>query len=160
MTTTETELERTVREEQNAFDEANETTEDDEQQPDPAEDDDESPTEPETETAGQTAAFDRSQYDREDLQIQKVDGNTIDRISIKFSGEVFLDRSDPSDVKVYNELRLGRDVQLLVEAKCSSTAAKGATDRDGDLDVVVGTKGIKVHTLRKPAGADWVEDAA
>lgn len=105
----------------------------------------------------QTTAFDRSQYDREDLRIDKIDGQTIDRISIKFAGEVFLDRSDPSDVAVYNALRLGKDVGLLIEAKCSSTGAKGATDRDGDLDVVVGTKGIKVHSLRKPAGEEWVD---
>lgn len=107
----------------------------------------------------QAAAFDPSAYDREDLQIPKIDGQSIDRISIKFSGEIFLDRSEPSDVAVYNALRLGKDVGLLIEAKCSSTAAKGATDRDGDLDVVVGTKGLKVHSLSKPAGADWVEPA-
>lgn len=114
---------------------------------------------PEAKPGEQAAAFDPSQYDREDLQIPKIDGQTIDRISIKWSGEVFLDRSDPSDVAVYNALRLGKDVSLLIEAKCSQTAAKGATDRDGDLDVVVGTKGLKVHSLQKPAGADWVEPA-
>jgi hypothetical protein len=122
---------------------------------DPENDDD---PEPIVDTAtGQTAIIDHSQYEREDLQIPKIDGQSIDRISIKFAGEIFLDRSEPSDVAVYNALRLGKDVALLVEAKCSSTAAKGATDRDGDLDVVVGTKGLKVHTLSKPAGADWVE---
>lgn len=115
---------------------------------------------PEPAPGEQAAAFDPSAYDREDLQIPKIDGQSIDRISIKWSGEVFLDRSDPSDVAVYNELRLGRDVALLVEAKCSSTGAKGATDREGDLDVVVATKGLKVHSLSKPAGADWVTDAA
>jgi hypothetical protein len=112
---------------------------------------------PDPQPGEQAAAFDPSAYDREDLQIPKIDGQSIDRISIKFAGEIFLDRSEPSDVAVYNALRLGKDVALLVEAKCSSTAAKGATDRDGDLDVVVGTKGLKVHTLSKPAGADWVE---
>lgn len=116
-------------------------------------------TTPDPEPGEQAAAFDPSAYDREDLQIPKVDGQSIDRISLKFSGEVFLDRSEPSDVAVYNAFRLGKDVSLLIEAKCSSTAAKGATDRDGDLDVVVGTKGLKVHSLSKPAGADWVTDA-
>jgi hypothetical protein len=117
------------------------------------------PDDTEPKPGEQTAAFDRSQFQREDLQIPKVDDQSIDRISLKFSGEVYLNRSEPSDVAVYNALRLGRDVSLLIECKCSSTAAKGATDRDGDLDVVVGTKGLKVHSLQKPAGADWVEEA-
>jgi hypothetical protein len=111
------------------------------------------------ETGPKGELFDPSEYDREDLAIPKVDGQSIDRISVKFAGEIFLDRSSPSDVKVYNDLRLGKDVQLLVEAKCSSTAAKGATDREGDLDVVVATKGLKVHSLIRPAGADWIAEA-
>ena len=146
-TSTETELERTVREEQEEHEQTLAAMADDD------------PDAPLEEAGGQTAIIDRSAYEREDLQIPKIDGNTIDRISIKFSGEVFLNRSDPSDVGVYNELRLGRDVALLIEAKCSSTAGKGATDRDGDLDVVVGTKGLKIHSLSKPAGADWVTEA-
>lgn len=146
-TQTETPLERQVREEQEAHDAQHGG-------------DDTNGGEPITdEETGQTALVDRSQYEREDLQIAKVDGNTIDRISLKFSGEVFLNRSDPSDVAVYNALRLGRDVGLLIDAKCGSTMAKGATDREGDLDVVVGTKGLKVHSISKPAGADWVTEA-
>jgi hypothetical protein len=116
--------------------------------------------EPIVDPGGQTAIIDRSQYEREDLQIPKVDNQSIDRIEIKFTGSIFLDRSEPSDVAVYNELRFQRDVSLLIEAKCSNVAAKGATDRDGDLDVVVGSKTLKVHSLSKPAGADWVTDAA
>jgi hypothetical protein len=97
--------------------------------------------------------FDRSQFDREDLQIPTVDGQTIDRIAIKFAGEVFLDRSDPADVALYNSLELGGDIQLLVTAKCSGTGAKLATDRGGELDVTVGGKGVRVVTLAAPAGA-------
>ena len=40
----------------------------------------------------------------------------------------------------------------MVEGKCSSTGAKGATDRDGDLDVVVGQRALKVHSVYVPAG--------
>lgn len=97
----------------------------------------------------ETALFDKSMYDREDLQIAKIDGQSIDRIRVKFAGEVMLDRSEPSDVAVFNALRLGKDVMLTVEAKCSGTGAKGATDRDGDLDVVVGEKSLKVHAKNK-----------
>jgi len=150
-TTTETELERTVREEQEAHEETLAAMTDADADPDagaPLED-----------AGGQTAIIDRSAYEREDLQIPKIDGQTIDRISIKWSGEVFLDRSDPDDVAVYNALRLGKDVSLLVEAECSSTGAKGATDREGDLDVIVATKGLKVHSLMRAAGTDWVTEA-
>lgn len=154
MTSIESPLERQVREEQEDHDVALLDGLEDEST---TEDTTDAPLEDE---GGQTTIIDRSAYEREDLQIPKIDGNTVDRISLKFSGEVFLNRSDPSDVAVYNELRLGRDVGLLIEAKCSSTAGKGATDRDGDLDVVVGTKGLKVHSISKPAGADWVGDTA
>lgn len=99
------------------------------------------------------ALFDRSQFEREDLAIDKVDGNPIDRIKLEFAGAVFLDRSAPADVALYNKLRLGHDVTLMVEGKCSSTGAKGATDREGDLDVVVGAKGVKVTTVYIPAVA-------
>lgn len=96
--------------------------------------------------------FDESDYEREDLAIPKIDGNQIDRIAIRFAGEVFLDRSSPEDVALFNKLKLGHDVTLMVEAKCSSTGAKGATDREGDLDVTVGQRAVKVHTVYIPAG--------
>lgn len=95
--------------------------------------------------------FDESDYEREDLAIAEVDGNQVDRIAIKFAGVVFLDRSDPADVALYNKLRLGSEVTLMVEGRVSGTGAKGATDREGDLDVVVGQKAVKVGTVYIPA---------
>lgn len=102
--------------------------------------------------------FDRSQYEREDLKLDKVDGNQVDRIALKFSGTVFLDRSDPADIALYRRLALGRDVTLQVEGRCNATGAKGATDREGDLDVIIGEKGVKVHTVYL-AVADGVVEA-
>lgn len=95
--------------------------------------------------------FNAADYEREDLAIAKVDGNQVDRIAVKFAGEVFLDRSDPADVALYNKLRLGSEVTLMVEGRVSGTGAKGATDREGDLDVVVGQKAVKVGTVYIPA---------
>lgn len=158
MTTTETELERQVREEQEEHDRTLTAMG---QADDPGDDaDPDADGEPIVDAGGQTALVDRTQYEREDLQIPKIDDQTVDRIALKFTGTIFLDRSDPSDVAVYTELRFGRDVALLIEAKCLGVSGTGATNKDGDLDVVVGTKGLKVHSISKPAGADWVTDAA
>lgn len=97
---------------------------------------------------------DPAQYDDPELAIAKVDGNSIDRIALTFSGTVYLDRSDRDDVRLYNALKLGHDVTLMVEGKALGTGAKGATNRDGELDVVVGTKGIKVTSVYRPAAED------
>lgn len=107
--------------------------------------------EPPEDANGQTALIDRSQYEREDLAIAKVDGNQIDRIWVGFGSGFYLDRSDPNDVAFYNRLQLGRDVTVMVEARCLGTGAKGATNRDGQLDVIIGQKKLGVHTGYIPA---------
>src|SRR3569833_1306251 len=64
-------------------------------------DDQDAPLEPD---AAKGELFDRSQYDREDLAIPKVDGQQIDKIRVDFGGSIMLDRSDPADVALYNSL--------------------------------------------------------
>lgn len=145
MTTTETELERQVREEQEAHD-----AENDGSGSDPT--DEATKPEADPEPGAQAAAFDVDDYADPALSIHKVDGHQIDRIALTFSGTVFLERGDAEDVALYNRLKLGRDVTLQVEAKTSGSGAKGATDKDGDLDVVVGEKKLKVHSVYIPAG--------
>lgn len=110
----------------------------------PPADGDEEVTKPDPEGE---ALFDRSSFDREDLAIPKVDGQGIDRIAVAFSGEIMLDRSDPADVALYNKLTLQKNVELRVAGRVNGTGAKGATNREGDLDVVVGKKTIKVETV-------------
>ena len=135
MTATETELERTVREEQEAHDAAE--TEIHEVDVEDANVDDD----------GQTAAFDRSQYEREDLQIPKIDGETIDKIQVKFTGKVLLDRSDPADVALINRMKLGHEVELRCSGTVSSVGAGFTTNKQGDLDVVVAQKTLKVDSV-------------
>lgn len=93
-------------------------------------------------------------YDDPELAIAKVDGNSIDRIALTFSGTVYLDRSDVADVRLYNGLKMGHGITLMIEGKTLAAGAKGATNREGELDVVVGTKGVKVTSVYRPAAED------
>lgn len=98
-------------------------------------------------TAGTTTLFTVDDYNDPALAIPKIDGQSIGRIAVAFSGEIFLDRTTKEDVALYNSLVMGRDVELRVAAKVVGTGAKGATNRDGDLDVIVGKKSLTVKTL-------------
>jgi hypothetical protein len=93
------------------------------------------------------ALFDKSAYDREDLQIPKVDGQSIDKIRVDFQGSIMLDRSSPADVALYNRLVLGKAAELRVSGKVSGTGAGWTTNRDGDLDAIVGKRTIKIDTV-------------
>lgn len=102
----------------------------------------------ETETpSGQRQAFDPAMYEDPDLRIDKIDGQNVQQIAVAFSGRVMLDRANPDHVRLYNSLTIGRDVELRVSAKSLGLIGKGATNREGDLDVLVGTRALKVDTL-------------
>ena len=103
-------------------------------------------TDPAAERKG--SLFDGSDYDREDLALPKVDGHGIDRIAIAFSGEIMLDRSDPAHVALFRRLALFKSVELWVSATAKGQTTSGATNRDGDLDVVVGKRSLKIETVR------------
>lgn len=103
----------------------------------------------EQEATGATggALFDRSQYDREDLQIAKIDGQTVDKIRIDFTGSIMLDRSDPADVALFNRIHLTGDCELRVAGKVSGFGGGYTTGKEGDLDAIVGRKTVKVTTV-------------
>lgn len=96
---------------------------------------------------GQRAAFDPALYDDPTLRIEKVDGRNVEQIAVSFSGRILLDRSNPKDVELWNRLTMGTDAELRVCAKATGKLVQGATNREGDLDVIVGTRKLKVHTV-------------
>jgi hypothetical protein len=96
------------------------------------------------------ALFDRSQYEREELRLPKTDGRSIDKIRVKFSGSVLLDRLDPSDVELFRALALGQVVALRVEGQVAYAGTGWTTDRDGNLDAVIGERTLKVETIWLP----------
>lgn len=97
---------------------------------------------------GTKTLFDASDYEREDLAVPKIDGNAIDRLALAFSGGIMLDRSEPKDVALYNRVHGQKTIELWVEAKWGGTLASPNTNRDGDLDVIVGRKTLKVESIR------------
>ena len=140
MTTTETEtqLERTIREEQEAHDAEQESQESQESQ----------------KPVPEGRIFDASDYEREDLALPKIDGNGIDKIAINFTGRVFLDRADPHDVALIRRLMLGHNVTLQVEGVGKTFKGGFTTNKDGDLDVIVLERSVKVHTVYRPAAEE------
>lgn len=100
--------------------------------------------------AAAPALFDPADYDKPGLQIPKVDGHAIDRIALDFTGSVMLDRSEPAQVELYN--RVGRmersSMELWIEARWGGTSGKPATNRDGENDIIVGRKGLRVDSIR------------
>ena len=116
-------------------------------EPQTVEQDTDSGSEPQ---AQDEALFDKAKYDNPELALPKVDGEGVDRIAVKFSGTVYLDRSDPRDVELMRNMRLGNDVTLMVEGKCAKKGHGFTTDREGELDVIKLEHAINVHTVYKP----------
>lgn len=83
----------------------------------------------------------------EQLALPMIDGKAIDKIRVSFSGSVMLDRHDPADVELYRKLVLGEDVTIQAECKVGGKLTSFTTNKEGDLDSVVGDAKLKVHTV-------------
>jgi hypothetical protein len=103
-----------------------------------------------TPPAPEDALFDKSHYDDPELALPKVDCEGTDKIALKFSGTVFLDRMDPRDVELMRNMKLGNDVTLMIEGKCSKKGWGFTTDREGELDVVKLEHAVTIHSVYKP----------
>lgn len=108
---------------------------------------------------GEKTLFDVAEYDDPSLALPGVDGRGIERIAIAFTGEVMLDRADKDHVALFKRLKLGQTVELWVEARGLGFAAKGATNKDGELDVVVAKRTISVQHVRV-LGPEDLQEAA
>lgn len=105
------------------------------------------PVEPDPEDG---ALFSKVVYDDPQLQLPGIDGETTDKIAVKFSGTVFLDRSDAADCELMRSMKIGGNVTLMVEGRVAKKGWGFTSDRDGDLDVVKLEHAINVQTVYKP----------
>lgn len=89
----------------------------------------------------------RADVPPEQLALPLIDGKAIDKIRVSFSGSVMLDRHAPADVELYRKLVLGESVTIQAEAKVAGKLTSFTTNKEGDLDSVVGDAKLKVETV-------------
>lgn len=68
-------------------------------------------------------------------------------IKIAFSGSIEFDRAIADDVAFYNKLKAGQDVDLAVTAFCAGPKNTHRRDSEGNVDAVVQTKSLIIHSL-------------
>lgn len=93
------------------------------------------------------ALFEKADYNDPRLALDTVDDKDVDKIQLEFSGSVMLDRRDPADVAVMRDLALGKSLELRVAATVKSKKHGYTTGKEGVLDAVVYTGGLKVDTV-------------
>lgn len=110
---------------------------------------------PESDGGGETSAlFDARDYSDPRLTLDQIDDKDVDKIRIEFSGSVMLDRKNPEDVALMRGLHLGQSLELRVAATVGSKKHGYTTGKEGDLDAIVYTGGLKVDTVYKLAPED------
>lgn len=68
-------------------------------------------------------------------------------LKLSFSGSIELDRTNADDVTFYNSLKAGRDAGLSVSVFCAGPKNSHRRDSDGNVDAVVQTKSLIVHSI-------------
>ena len=91
---------------------------------------------------GQTEAFDVSAY----VAVPDIDGQTTDKLVIAFSGSVAYDATDIEGAKLFNDLALGKAVELRVAGYVAAKAG-GYKVTATEEEVITGKATIKVDTL-------------
>lgn len=93
------------------------------------------------------ALFNARDYSDPRLTLDQIDDKDVDKIRLEFSGSVMLDRKDPNDVALMRSLHLGQSLELRVAATVSSKKHGYTTGKEGDLDAIVYTGGLKIDTV-------------
>ncbi len=68
-------------------------------------------------------------------------------IKLVWSGSIELDRTKADDVAFYNRLEAGKNVDLEVQAFISGAKKTRRRDSDGNVDAIVETKSLIVHSV-------------
>lgn len=114
----------------------------------------EAPAEGSEETAPTATDVRKAEAAPEALSLPRIDGQSIDRIDVNFSGSIRLDRSDPADVALFKRLALGKEVDLRVVGVAAGKDARISYDEDGYPGETTARAKVKVTTLYRPISED------
>lgn len=78
------------------------------------------------------------------ITVDEADPNVL---KLNFSGTVELERGNPRDAAFYNSLAAGKNVDLEVQAFVTGPTNTHRRDSEGNVDSVVQTKSLRVHSL-------------
>jgi hypothetical protein len=68
-------------------------------------------------------------------------------LKLAFSGSIELERGVAADVQLYNKLVAGQSTSLTVEAHTAGAKRTHRRDSEGDVDAIVETKSLIIHSL-------------
>jgi hypothetical protein len=106
---------------------------------------------------GETEEKEQQEVPPEKIALKGIDGHGIDRIEVKFSGRVKLDRSDPADVALMRQLKLGKEVEFKIVGVVKGKPFEIVHDEDGYPGEVTSVAQLGVTSLYRPVGEDGVE---
>lgn len=87
-------------------------------------------------------------FDPEPFSIApKVDGQTADKIVIRFGGSVSWDATDAEGRALYDKLMLGQDVELRVAGHVATKKGAYKLNATTEEEIVTGEAGIKIDTV-------------
>lgn len=76
-----------------------------------------------------------------------VDESDPSVLKVAFSGNIELDRAKPNDVSFYNDLVAGKNADLHIEAHVAGSKKSHRRDSEGNVDAVVETKSLIIHSI-------------
>lgn len=77
----------------------------------------------------------------------EIDESNPNAVSIAFSGSITLDRSQKSDIALYNRLKHGKTFDLHVSGLVKGSKKTHRRDNEGNIDAIVETKSLVIDSL-------------
>src|SRR4051812_26149855 len=82
-----------------------------------------------------------------ELPAIEVDESNPTAVSIAFSGQITLDRSQADDMALYNQLKHGKSFDLRLSGLVKGSKKTHRRDSEGNVDAIVETKSLVIDSI-------------